>query len=572
MMGLSKTSSVLRPRLHLVTSHVLAVPAAVFLSFGLYPVDAAELGLSLVYLPLAMCAVAVLSHQVGQLFYAVGWRNGSSTAFTCTLSCVLTLTAGLTFAAVGVRISFDLLAIFAMAFFVSSSILRAVFVCAADQIRADKQLVSDIPPRPPSHRQAPPKPHESLDNSGIGCPGMTLDCSSLLGRDEVKAVPGEEAKAYVNRVVLISGAGGSVGSELARQVLDCGPRKIVLFELNETALYQIHQAMLLASAGAKIDIVPVLGSVADAPKVRRILHAHQVQVILHAAAYKHVPLVELNPLAGLSNNVLGTQTLVAEAVAAGVERFVLISSDKAVRPINVMGASKRLCELIVQDVARRSEGEGGPIFGIVRFGNVLGSSGSVLPLFQDQVRRGGPVTVTHPEVSRFFMTVQEAVNLVLLAGSLARGGEVFVLDMGKPVRIETLARRVIRGAGLSIRDAANPTGDIEIKFTGLRCGEKMSEELTFSGRHFATHHPKIFMAIEKGLSEFEVAAALRALRHALANDDEADARENACRWVEGIGEATEAAACSPFQPCAHRDSDRFSATNDHSTRMEAGYP
>lgn len=355
----------------------------------------------------------------------------------------------------------------------------------------------------------------------------------FLGRDEVSTGQGEGAEAYAGRVVLISGAGGSIGSELSRQVLECLPTKIVLYELSELALYNIHQEMLQLAEGSDIEIVPLLGSVTDARQVRRVLQVHGIQVVLHAAAYKHVPLVEFNPLAGLANNVLGTQTLLTEAADAGVERFVLISSDKAVRPTNVMGASKRLAELVVQDAAGRLATKKGLIFSIVRFGNVLGSSGSVVPLFQEQLRRGGPLTVTHRDVARYFMTVQEAVHLVLRAGSMAQGGEVFVLDMGKPVKIEQLARQVIESEGLTVRDINNPDGDIEIEFTGLRPGEKMTEELTLNGALVGTGHKKIFFTVEDSLSEIEVASALRSLRHALASSDEDEARALARRWVEG---------------------------------------
>jgi len=356
---------------------------------------------------------------------------------------------------------------------------------------------------------------------------------TLLGRDEVMNKQDDGAEAYTGRRVLISGAGGSIGSELSRQVLECHPEKIVLYELSELALYQIHLELTQLAEGSDIEIVPLLGSVTDARQVKRVLREHDIQVVLHAAAYKHVPLVEFNPLAGLANNVLGTQTLVAEAAAAGVERFVLISSDKAVRPTNMMGASKRLAELVVQDVAQRSATRNGLIFSIVRFGNVLGSSGSVVPLFQEQLRRGGPLTVTHPDVARYFMTVQEAVHLVLRAGSMATGGEVFVLDMGKPVKIEHLARQVIESAGFTVRDHNNPDGDIEIEFTGLRPGEKMTEELTLNGALIGTGHKKIFFTVENCLSEIEVASALRSLRQSLAASDEEAARATVRRWVEG---------------------------------------
>lgn len=356
---------------------------------------------------------------------------------------------------------------------------------------------------------------------------------TFLGRDEVSTAPGTGAGAYFRHNVLITGAGGSIGSELCRQVIEAMPSRLVLFELSELALYQVHQEIQQLAEGSDIEIVPVLGSVADARQVRRALEDHDIQVVLHAAAYKHVPLVESNPLSGLGNNVLGTHTLVTEAANAGVERFVLISTDKAVRPTNIMGASKRLAELVVQDIATRVAQPRGLSFSIVRFGNVLGSSGSVVPLFQEQLRRGGPLTVTHPDVSRYFMTVQEAVHLVLRAGSMAKGGEVFVLDMGKPVKIEQLARQVIESAGYTVRDSDNPDGDIEIDFTGLRPGEKMVEELTLNGSLVGTGHRKIFFTVEEGLSEIEVASVLHALRQALADSDNEAARALVLRSVEG---------------------------------------
>ncbi|MEP4979207.1 nucleoside-diphosphate sugar epimerase/dehydratase [Ascidiaceihabitans sp.] len=367
----------------------------------------------------------------------------------------------------------------------------------------------------------------------------SLEPNAFLNRDEMSETFDDSRSNYTDRNVLVTGAGGSIGSELCRQILECRPAKLVLFELSELALFRIDMELAQIVEKAQITIVPILGSVTDARQVRKLLQDHDIQVVLHAAAYKHVPLVEANPLSGLANNVLGTQTIAQEAVAAGVERFMLISSDKAVRPTNVMGASKRLAELVVQDLATRanppSAGNAGTVLSMVRFGNVLGSSGSVVPLFQDQLRRGGPLTVTHPNVARFFMTVQEAVTLVLRAGAMAEGGEVFVLDMGKPVPIERLARQIIESGGYTVRDKANPDGDIEIAFTGLRPGEKMMEELTLSGNLLGTGHCKIFYSDEAQLSEIEVATATRALRQAMVNGDEDAARDVARRWVEGYG-------------------------------------
>lgn len=352
---------------------------------------------------------------------------------------------------------------------------------------------------------------------------------SFLGRAACDVSLQEASDSYAGRVVLVSGAGGSIGSELCRQVLACRPTKLILYELSELALYTVHQEFLQMLDGNSIELVPILGSVTDPRQVRQVLAEHKVQVVLHAAAYKHVPLVEANPLAGLANNVFGTQTLAAVAADYGVERFILVSSDKAVRPTNVMGASKRLAELVVQDRASRSN----TIFTMVRFGNVLGSSGSVIPLFQEQIARGGPVTVTDPRVKRYFMTISEAVQLVLQAGAEAKGGEVFVLDMGDPVSILSLARQVIESAGYNVRDDLTPDGDIAIDIIGLRPGEKMEEELTLSQDLVPTRHAKIRCAREAVLSEIEVASFLRALRQVVAAGDAPGARMLIARWVEG---------------------------------------
>lgn len=352
----------------------------------------------------------------------------------------------------------------------------------------------------------------------------------LLGRAQLDQAILTDAAHFTGRSVLVSGAGGSIGAELCRQVLACKPARLVLYELSELALYSIEMELRDVARDGGVQMVPVLGSVTDARLARKALTSHDIDVVLHAAAYKHVPMVEANPLAGLANNVLGTATLARAAQEAGVDRFILISSDKAVRPTNVMGASKRLAELVVQDLAERSDGT---IFAMVRFGNVLGSSGSVIPLFQDQIARGGPVTVTHAEVTRYFMTLQEAVRLVLRASSFARGGEVFVLDMGSPVPIRNLARQVIEASGYTVRDAVTPEGDIEIVITGLRPGEKLHEELLIGEGFLTTAHEKIFTAREVCLSEIEVASALRSLREAVATADDAAARAVIARWVEG---------------------------------------
>ena len=357
-------------------------------------------------------------------------------------------------------------------------------------------------------------------------PGRFLNRAALDG-DLPRA-----GATYAGRVVMITGAGGSIGSELCRQVLARRPRKLVLFELSELALYTIDMELRALLRDARVQIVPVLGSITDEALVARTLRGHAVEVVLHAAAYKHVPLVESNPLVGMANNVLGTQVLANAAREAGVDRFILVSSDKAVRPTNIMGASKRLAEMVLQDLASRAAADG-TIFTMVRFGNVMGSSGSVIPLFQDQIQKGGPVTLTHPDVTRFFMTIPEAAALVLVAGSFAQGGDVFVLDMGKPIRIMDLARQMIESAGYRVIDAKTPDGDIEIAITGLRPGEKIHEELLIGEGQLTTPHPKILQAREAHPSEIEVAAALKALRRALETADETALRALVARWVEG---------------------------------------
>ncbi|MBU6505567.1 MAG: polysaccharide biosynthesis protein [Betaproteobacteria bacterium] len=341
------------------------------------------------------------------------------------------------------------------------------------------------------------------------------DIGDLLGRDPVAADPQLLGQAISGKTVLVTGAGGSIGSELCRQIALLHPAALVLLEASEHALYQIDREL---RAIADFPLVPALGSVADAALVARLLAAHGVETVFHAAAHKHVPLVEQNVLEGVRNNVLGTWTLVRAAFDAGVATFVLISTDKAVRPANVMGATKRWAELIVQAAAREAAEAGRTQrFCAVRFGNVLGSSGSVIPLFREQIAAGGPVTVTHPEVTRYFMSIHEAVELVIQAGSLARGGEIFLLDMGEPVRIEDLARNMIRMAGYQ--------DGIDIVFTGLRPGEKLTEELLIaSSAASPTAHPKILRASEPALAPVLLGERLDALRERLAAGDEAALR------------------------------------------------
>lgn len=364
-----------------------------------------------------------------------------------------------------------------------------------------------------------------------------VNLDDLLGRNRLEAELPGVSHAYSGRRILITGAGGSIGSELCRQLIACKPQCIVLLDHSELALYNIDKE--LRELASKLHIVPILGTVLDDDKMREILAKFDIDVVLHAAAYKHLPLVECNPISGLRNNVIGTKVLADAARDAGVERFILVSSDKAVRPTNVMGASKRLAELVVQDLATRSSGTR---FSMVRFGNVLGSSGSVIPLFEEQIGRGGPVTLTHGAVTRYFMTISEAARLVLLAGSFARGGDVFVLDMGDPVPIAKLARQMIEGAGHTVRDAKNPDGDIEIQITGLRRGEKLHEELLISPDMLTTPHNKILRAQESYLSEIEMANALKDLRRSITNLDEDGAKAVIARWVERSIEPEQAEA------------------------------
>ncbi|RZG82070.1 polysaccharide biosynthesis protein [Acinetobacter venetianus] len=319
-----------------------------------------------------------------------------------------------------------------------------------------------------------------------------VDIIDLLGRDPVPPISHLLAKNIQNKIVMVTGAGGSIGSELCRQIIKNNPKMLVLYELTEFALYDIEKELRQT---AKCEIIPILGTVQDQQKLERIIEQYHIQTVYHAAAYKHVPLVECNPIAGLKNNSIGTANSLNAAIKNGVETFVLISTDKAVRPTNVMGASKRMAELYCQAVA---DTQPNTQISIVRFGNVLGSSGSVVPLFKQQIARGGPITVTHPDVTRYFMTIPEASQLVIQAGALGTGGDVFLLDMGEPVRIQDLARQMIKLSGLAVREAGSLDGDIEIAYSGLRPGEKLYEELLIDQENTEyTEHTRILRSFEK---------------------------------------------------------------------------
>ena len=339
----------------------------------------------------------------------------------------------------------------------------------------------------------------------------------LLGREPSKPDSHLLQDSVKGKCVLVTGAGGSIGSELCRQIIALGARKLLLLDLNEFSLYSIDKE--LSSLKAESEIRAILGDVSDANRLTFICGEYGVQTIFHAAAYKHVPLVEANLCAGISNNLRATKSVIHAAVEAGIERLTLISTDKAVRPTNAMGASKRVCELLIQAAAADRAGRK-PVMAMVRFGNVLGSSGSVIPLFHEQISKGGPITVTHQAITRYFMTIPEAVQLVLQATGMARGGELFLLDMGEPVRIAELARQMIELSGLRVRDEQNPNGDIAIEYTGLRPGEKLYEELLISARDEATQHPMIRKAKEPNQSSSELNPMVEALEQALDHWDE----------------------------------------------------
>lgn len=347
-----------------------------------------------------------------------------------------------------------------------------------------------------------------------------LDIEDLLGREPVPPNRDLLARNLAGKVVLVTGAGGSIGSELCRQILAERPRQLLLLDHSEYNLYNIDQELRAACSAMAltVDVVPLLGSVAHLARLQDVCGTYLPQTVYHAAAYKHVPIVESNPAVGIDNNVFGTLNMARAAAASGAQSFVLVSTDKAVRPTNIMGASKRMAELVLQAMAGMTPSLT-TRFSMVRFGNVLGSSGSVVPLFRQQLLAGGPLTVTHADVTRYFMTIPEAAQLVLQAGAMATGGEVFVLDMGEPVRIMDLARRMVELSGMSVRDAANTEGDIEIVITGLRPGEKLYEELLIGDNPTPTAHSRIMKAHEQFLDWDELDLQLQALRQGVDASD-----------------------------------------------------
>jgi len=346
-----------------------------------------------------------------------------------------------------------------------------------------------------------------------------IDIDDLLGRNPVSPDNQLLPANISNKVVLLTGAGGSIGSELCRQALQLNPTKMILLELSEFALYQIEQELteLMSNLVHKVEIERVLGSCGDKSLLDRLFARNKIQTVYHAAAYKHVPLVEENPIAGLTNNIFGTKTLAEKSLVSQVETFILISTDKAVRPTNIMGCSKRIAEMVLQSLADSPNCK--TTFSMVRFGNVLGSSGSVVPKFRQQIEDGGPITVTHKDITRYFMSIPEAVQLVIQAGAMAHGGDVFVLDMGESVKICDLATKMISLSGLNLKDEDNPDGDIELRYSGLRPGEKLYEELLIGDNVKRTKHSRIMQANEEFMSISELNSLLEKLKTTLLTDN-----------------------------------------------------
>jgi FlaA1/EpsC-like NDP-sugar epimerase len=383
--------------------------------------------------------------------------------------------------------------------------------------RRRREILNELEPLG-VHVQTVPEFEQLVTGSATVEDIREVDVSDLLGRDSVPPKAGLFDACIRDRVVMVTGAGGSIGSELCRQIIGLGPRRLVLFEMSELALYNIQRELrtFADQHSIAVDLVGLIGNAHHKSRMHDILQAYRVQTVYHAAAYKHVPIVEQNVIEGINNNVIATWYAAEAAHETDVETFVLVSTDKAVNPTNVMGATKRYAEIVLQGLHRRGSKTR---FCMVRFGNVLASSGSVVPLFNEQIKKGGPVTVTHPEVIRYFMTITEAAQLVIQAGSMAQGGDVFVLDMGKPIRIGDLARRMINLMGMTVRDEQHPDGDIEISYTGLRPAEKLYEELLIGNNVTGTEHPMILRAIEHSLPWERVQAMLEEILGAMSRFD-----------------------------------------------------
>ncbi|MGS0742061.1 polysaccharide biosynthesis protein [Glaciimonas sp. GG7] len=377
--------------------------------------------------------------------------------------------------------------------------IKEILLAMPSQTKAQQKHILDrLEPLKVKIKVTPPI--KSLINGELRLQDIReIEIEDLLGRDQVDPNPTLISACIVNKSVMVTGAGGSIGSELCRQIIRQRPSRLILLEMSEFGLYAIEQELgeLQKSLNLNIELLPFLGSVLETEKCTRIMRTFSVETVYHAAAYKHVPLVEHNPIEGIRNNVFGTLSVAKAAMAAGVNSFVLISTDKAVRPTNVMGSTKRFAELILQAFSRlQAKSSSRTRFCMVRFGNVLGSSGSVVPLFRKQIMAGGPITLTHPEITRYFMTIPEAAQLVLQAGAMGEGGDVFVLDMGDPVKIIDLAKRMVHLSGLEVLSELTPEGTIEINHVGLRPGEKLYEELLIGENVEGTEHPLIMRAQE----------------------------------------------------------------------------
>ncbi len=397
-----------------------------------------------------------------------------------------------------------------------------------------RQIINDFSEVPVKIKQLPSL-HEIADGKVTVSHMRRVNILDVLDRQTVEADDMLLSKNITGKNILVTGAGGSIGSELCRQIIKNKPQCLILYELSEYALYAIHQELTIQQtnnpAYENIKIVAMIGNVTNEDKLLKVFEEYRVNTVYHAAAYKHVPIVESNPFEGVINNSKGTYHCAYAAMQAEVETFVLVSTDKAVRPTNVMGASKRLAELVCQGLSQMNSKT---CFSMVRFGNVLGSSGSVIPLFTKQIEKGGPITVTHPEVTRYFMTIPEAASLVIQAGAMAKGGEVFVLDMGESVKIVDLAKRMIFLTGYKLKDKTNPEGDIEIIFTGLRPGEKLYEELIIGdGNVETTYHPLIRQAIEDSFPLMDIENMLSQLIHRAQPHDVEWLKQELAYFVEG---------------------------------------